>query len=172
MEERLWNYIDGLSSPEERIALEGLMASDRALRDQYAELLSVHTALHGSELEVPSMRFTKNVMEAIARQSLAPAATGYINKYVIRAIAGFLLVLFAGVLAYALVQARTGTTSSSFHLPAVHINPALLTEKNKLFSGAYTSVFMLVVVVSGLVLLDIFVLRRKANKQDQTSFRI
>lgn len=181
MEERLWDYIDGLDSPADRKALEALLASDPSVRAQYAELRAVHASLHESGLEEPSMRFTKNVMEAVAGRSIAPATTTYINKRVIRGIAAFFLTLITGILAYALFLGKGALTAGSggligsdaassavtriftpthhvptFTMPALHLDP-------------YVSVFMLVVVVSGLVVLDTFLQRRRKTASSKTA---
>src|ERR1700761_5730669 len=66
MEERLWDYIDGLSSTAERSAIEEMIASNIEWQRKYRELLDLNQMMNSSELEAPSMRFTKNVMEAIA----------------------------------------------------------------------------------------------------------
>ena len=67
IEARLWEYIDGLSVGEERSAVEQLIAENAAWKAKYQELLDMHQSLNLVELEQPSMRFTKNVMEEIAR---------------------------------------------------------------------------------------------------------
>ena len=68
MEDRLWDYIDGRMDAAERKAIEALLASDAAVREQYEDMLAVHTALSDAGLEEPSMRFTRNVMEAVAAE--------------------------------------------------------------------------------------------------------
>src|SRR5690242_16424826 len=73
MEQRLWDYIDGLCSPEERSSIQALLAENAAWQRKYKELLNVHQLMNDAELEAPSMRFTKNVMEEIARYQVAPA---------------------------------------------------------------------------------------------------
>src|SRR5580658_1433041 len=78
MEDRLWDYIDGISSPAERSAVETLIAANLQWQRKYRELLDVHQLLAGSELEEPSMRFSKNVMEEIARHHVAPATNTYV----------------------------------------------------------------------------------------------
>src|SRR5580698_698683 len=100
MEDRLWDYIDGLSSPAERSALEALIADNIEWQRKYKELLNVHQLMAGSELEEPSMRFTRNVMEEISRYHVAPATKTYINKNVIRGIGAFFLSLITGLLDY------------------------------------------------------------------------
>ncbi len=58
MEDRLWDYIDGLSSPAEKYRVETLIAVNMEWQRKYKELLNVHQLMTGSELEAPSMRFT------------------------------------------------------------------------------------------------------------------
>ena len=67
IDDRLWEYIDGLSSPEERISIEKLLDTNQEWKETYDELLEVHRLVHSSALEEPSLRFTRNVMEEIAK---------------------------------------------------------------------------------------------------------
>src|ERR1700722_12551855 len=67
MEDRLWDYIDGLSSPAEKTPGETLIAANLEWQRKYKELFNVHQLMAGSELDAPSMRFTQNVMEEISR---------------------------------------------------------------------------------------------------------
>ena len=67
MEDRLWEYIDGHSGPAEIAAIEQLLTGHREWQEKYKELLNVHQLLNASDLDAPSMRFTRNVMEEIAR---------------------------------------------------------------------------------------------------------
>jgi len=83
IEERLWNYIDGTSAAGERTAIEQLLQSNAEWKAKYHELLEVNELLRSSELEAPSMRFTKNVMEEISRLHIAPATKTYINNRII-----------------------------------------------------------------------------------------
>src|SRR3954465_9654687 len=91
MEQRLWEYIDGISPIEERSVVETLIRENAQWRTLYQELLQVHQSLTDIDLEQPSMRFTKNVMEEIAKHHIAPATKAYINKKVIWGIAAFFI---------------------------------------------------------------------------------
>ena len=82
-EERLWEYIDGQASVEERTVIEQLLQTDAEWKQAYHELLEVNKLLHSSELEAPSLRFSKNVMEEISRMQIAPATRSYINYQVV-----------------------------------------------------------------------------------------
>jgi hypothetical protein len=165
MEDRLWEYIDGLSTPEERSMIGELIAGSQEWREKYAELLNVHRMLNASELDAPSMRFTRNVMEEIARYHVAPATRTYINKNVIRGIGAFFLTLILGFLAYIVSQFHwTGGHGASNLLPN---DPNLGFEKldtvdlSKYINGTYISLFMLISVVMGFILLDMYLGRRK-----------
>jgi hypothetical protein len=170
MEDRLWDYIDGLSSPAERSAIEELLETNRQWQDAYSELLNVHGLLAGSELDAPSMRFSRNVMEEIARFHVAPATRSYINKNIIRGIGAFFLTLIAGFVAYILSQfhwtGHPGNGSSDL-IPA---NASLGLDKLKnvdvspAFNTTWLSLFMLISVIMGFVLLDMYLHRRKHSR--------
>src|SRR4030095_12055177 len=100
MEERLWNYIDGVNSEEEKSLIEKLLASDAAFKAKYQELLGLQQLLGKVELEEPSMRFTRNVMEEVAKYSVAKATSKYINKRIIWAIAAFFFIMIGAMLVY------------------------------------------------------------------------
>jgi hypothetical protein len=170
METRLWDYIDGLSSPAERSAIEELIAANIEWQQKYRELLGVHQLMDSTELEAPSMRFTKNVMEEIARYHVAPATRTYINKNIIRAIGAFFLTLIAGFLVYCLGQFTwifRPQPASNFESPALSSYTNTLDKFNwgKVFNGPFTTIFLLVIVVMGLMLLDMYLRRKK----EQTS---
>src|SRR6516164_3859134 len=61
IESRLWDYIDGLSNPEEKTAIEQLIDEHIEWRNKYKELLEVQQLMSSSELDMPSLRFTRNV---------------------------------------------------------------------------------------------------------------
>ena len=168
MEDRLWEYIDGLSSPEERSALEELVANHREWREKYAELLNVHQLLNASELDAPSMRFTRNVMEEIGRYHVAPATRTYINKNVIRGIGAFFLTLILGFLAYIVSQFHWSGGNGSSNLlsgnPNLGLDKINTIDPSKYINGTYISLFMLISVVMGFLLLDMYLQRRKRSR--------
>jgi hypothetical protein len=167
LENRLWDYIDGLGSPAERSALEALIAENVEWQRKYKELLNVHQLMAGSELEEPSMRFTRNVMEEIARHQVAPATKTYINKNIIRGIGAFFLSLIAGLLVYffATLKWSSGSSSSSptVKLPSVNLEGLDKVDYGKLVSNLPVTLFMLITVVMGLVLLDLYLRRKKTQ---------
>jgi hypothetical protein len=139
-----------------------LLASDREWQEKYHELLDVHELMQSSELEEPSLRFSKNVMEEIARLHIAPATRTYINKNIIRGIAIFFITVIAGFLVYGFGQ-LDWTSSGSGSVPSVNINKVDLTrlDLSKFFNNTYMNIFMMINVVLGLFLFD----RYLANKR-------
>lgn len=165
MEMRLWEYIDGLSSAAEKTVIEQLIQSNMEWKQKYGELMEVHEAMQSSELEAPSMRFTKNVMEEIAKFQIAPAAKTYIDKRVIWGIAIFFFTMIAGFLIYGFAQinwAEPGSGVIDKYLNNVNTNLDKV-DYSKFFNNTYMMVFMMLNLVLGLMLLD----RYLANKKKQ-----
>jgi anti-sigma factor RsiW len=106
IEIRLWEYMDGLGDASERAAVEELIQTHTEWRAKYAELLELNEMLQLTELEAPSMRFTKNVMEEIAHHHIAPATSSYINQRVIWGLSAFFITLIAGFIVYAFRHIR------------------------------------------------------------------
>lgn len=170
MEERLWDFIDGLSSPGEKSAIEALIAENLEWKRKYHELLDIHQLATGSGLDEPSMRFTRNVMEEIARYQVAPATKTYINKNVIRGIGAFFLSMIVGLIVFFVIQVlflqpKAAPVSGSkepllpkFDLPV----PAI--DFGKVFGSLPGMAFMFITVVMGLVLLDLYLQKRRNAK--------
>lgn len=157
-EERLWEYIDGFSSAEEKTVIEQLLESNAEWRAKYRELLGIQQLLQSSELEEPSMRFTKNVMEEISKLHIAPATKTYINKNIIRGLAIFFITMIVGFLVYGFGQIDW-TVQGDSKLP-VDLSKV---DYSKMFSNDWVNAFMMINVILGLFLLD----RYLANKRKQ-----
>jgi len=166
MELRLWDYIDGHCSPSEKSAIEELLATNREWQQKHRELLNIQQLLSSSELEAPSMRFTKNVMEEIARYHVAPATKTYVNKNVIRGIGAFFVTMILGMLTFMITQFRwtsstSGPDSLNQSIDKIGISRLDSLNYSKLFNSTYISVFMLIAIISGLMLLDMYLQQRK-----------
>jgi hypothetical protein len=164
MEERLWDYLDHLSSPTEISAIEELIAANREWQRRYNELLAVHQVMNGSDLEAPSMRFTKNVMEEIARYQVAPATKNYINKNIIRSIGAFFLLMILGFFIYCVGQFKWSgggnSSGSSTFIPQYNLNVEKF-NPGRIFTGAYANAFVLIMAVLTLVFLDMYLQNKK-----------
>jgi hypothetical protein len=172
IEERLWDYIDGLSSVGEKSEIEQLIATNREWQIRYRELLAAHELLNASELDAPSMRFTKNVMEEIARHHVAPATRTYINKNIIRSIGAFFLLMIAGFFVFVLGQFHWSGYTTAPSSPGIIAQYGTSLSNNltnnidkfnwgKVLSNTYVNIFIMVNTVLGLFLLDMYLQRRK-----------
>ncbi len=163
IESRLWDYIDGRNSMAEKSTIEKLLESNHEWKTKYHELLEVHQLLKSSELEQPSLRFTKNVMEEISRLYIAPATKTYINKKIIWGIASFFFITILGFLIYGFGQIDWNAKGDNT-LP-INFNKLDLSkvDLSKIFNNNFVNVFMMVNVLLALVLLDRFLANRRKN---------
>jgi anti-sigma factor RsiW len=162
IEEHLWEYLDGAGSAADRLFIEQLIASNAAWKAKYQELLELQDMLsHRLELDEPSMRFTQNIMEAIGKYQIAPAAKSYINKRIVWGIAGFFICTIIGSLiaVFAQVHWSAGSTTDSSFINKINLDKV---DISGLFNKTYTTIFMMINVVLGLVALDMFLRRKKA----------
>jgi hypothetical protein len=159
IEARLWDYIDGIDSATEKAAIEKLITENAIWRVKYQELLELHQLVQSSELEEPSMRFTKNVIEEIGKFHIAPAAKAYINKKVIWGIGSFFITMIIGFLIYAIAQVNwsEGSTGNAIGIDITKI------DFSKMFNNSLMNVFMMLNVILGLIFFD----RYLANKKNK-----
>jgi hypothetical protein len=158
IEQRLWEYIDGLSTGEERTTVERLIQENKQWRDTHQELLQVHQMLESTELEQPSLRFTKNVMEELARHHIAPATKAYINTKIIWGIAGFFVLSIVGCLIYGLGQIDWTLSDDTTNALGVDFSKV---EYGRLFNNTVMNIFMMLNAVLGLMLLDRYISNKR-----------
>jgi magnesium-transporting ATPase (P-type) len=158
IEIKLWEYIDGTLPSTENSFIEKLVSENTTWKQKYHELLELQQLIQTTELEHPSLRFTKNVMEEIAKYHIAPATKNYINKKVIWGIAIFFLTIIVGFIIYGFSQVQWSDSNSSM----IGIDLSKV-DYSKFFNNTYINIFMMMNVVLGLMLLD----RVLANKRKQ-----
>jgi len=163
IEVRLWEYIDGLSSNEEKTVIEKLVSENAEWKAKYHELLEVHQSLNLVELEEPSLRFTKNVMEEIAKYQIAPATKTYINSKVIWGIGIFFLAMIVGFLVYGIGQIDWTTAGDSKSTLGVDLTKI---DYSQMFNSNLMNGVMMLNVVLGLVLLDRYLSNKNKRLKD------
>lgn len=157
-EARLWEYIDGISN--EPSVIENLIRENSEWKVKYAELLETHQLIIQTELEHPSLRFTKNVMEEIARYQIAPATKKYINTKVIWGIAVFFITIIIGFLGYGFSQVDWPAAGSSTSPIGVDLSAV---DYSRMFNSSIVNGFMMLNILLGLTLLDRYLnMKRKA----------
>jgi magnesium-transporting ATPase (P-type) len=160
IEVRLWDYIDGNSSAEEINIIEKLLSDNEEWKEAYKEISNINQMLTSSEMEQPSLRFTKNVMDKISDYNLAPAAN-YINKKIIWAIGISFIILIGGFLIYAFTKLNWSASSGGnlyFDFKSIDLS--------RFINSTYMNLFLMASVVLGLMLLDRFLASRK-NQSSQ-----
>jgi hypothetical protein len=162
IEERLWDYIDGISSTEERSVINKLLQTDAEWKDKYNNLLEVSQLLLSSELESPSLRFSKNVMEEIARLHIAPATKSYINKKIIWSIGFFFIAMIIGFLIYGIGQ--TDWTTGQSNTVTDKLNKI---DFSKFFSNTWVNVLLMINVILGLFLLDNYLGNKRKKYREE-----
>jgi hypothetical protein len=161
-EQQLWSFIDGVSTPEEKATVEKLLAGNQEWKKKYEELLDIHHLMNSSELEQPSMRFTKNVMEKIALLNIAPATKNYINNKIIWGIGGFFITIIVSFLIYGFTQVNwneAGTTKLPINFSEV--------DFSKIFNNNIVNGFMMINVLLGLALLDRFLANKRRKFREE-----
>ena len=158
IEVKLWEYIDGLVEPAEKSAIEKLIEENMEWRAKYHELLDLHQSIDLVELEAPSMRFTKDVMEEIARHHIAPATKEYINKKIIWGIAAFFITVIVSFVIYGISQIDWTAGSPDGNLGGIDLTQV---DYSKMFNNTFVNVFMMLNIVLGLMLFDRYLNARK-----------
>ena len=151
IEQRLWEYIDGISTADERSVVETLIRDNAEWRALYQELLQVNQSLAAIDLEQPSMRFTKNVMEEIAKFHIAPATKTYINNKIIWGIAAFFMLSIVGFLIYAIGQIDWSISANSNSSLGIDLSKV---DYGRMFNSTVMNIVMMLNAVLGLMLLD------------------
>ncbi len=158
IENRLWDYIDGGISEEERFAIENLLQENTDWKQKYEELLILHQSISSPELQEPSMRFRINVMEAIHKTQFTPATKIYINKKIIWAIGFFFISTIISLLIYGLGQVEWSfSNSTNLKMPVDFSKINYDFFSNPLLRNA----FIMINIVLGLMLFDNYLTTRK-----------
>lgn len=164
IEERLWNFIDGSVSADEKTVIERLLETDEAWKAKYRELLQVNELLQSSELDAPSLRFTRNVMEEIAKLHIAPATQSYINKKIIWGIGFFFIAMLVGLLIYGIGQMTFAATPGEESAISKNLNKV---DFSKFFNNTWMNVLIGINVVLGLILLDNYLNNKRKHFQKE-----
>lgn len=154
----LWEYIDGVCNEVTHAYVKEMIATDEQWQNLYKELQALHQSIPNHiEAEEPSMRFTKNVMEAVADIHIAPATRTYASPAVIRLIGAFFIFTLVALLVYAVTI--TDWVRATENSPSVF----QLAFNNRIFNMVGW-----VNVVVGLLLVDSLLRKSKIRKPLQS----
>jgi len=158
----LWDFIDGTCTEAEKASVEKLIAENIEWKEKYYELLEVHQLIGATEPDAPSLRFTKNVMEEIAKNHIAPATNQYINNKIIWGIAAFFITVIVSLVIYGFSQVDWSVSQGKgYALPEL--------DFSAMFNNTYVNVFMMINVILGLMLFDRYLEDRKKHFKKQAN---
>lgn len=163
VEDRIWDYIDGFCSLEEKETIAQLIINDPVYRDKYAELMDLQQSLSLMELDEPAMAFTHKVMDKIAMQNQPLSAKASIDKRIIYGISS----LFGLMLLVCLVVIiKEIDWSASVTLPEnLKVNYKALESNFHLSVATKTTLmysFFMFDIIAGLMILDKYLRKRLA----------
>ncbi len=169
IEEKLWNYIDGSCTPEDKRAIALLIEQDEVYRKKYNELVLLNAEFTAMELDEPPMAFTYNVMETIRAEHASKPLKAAIDQRIIKGIGLFFVFTITIILVVALASIHwSAIFASGSHTPSKVVLPDL----HNLFTGPVMKGFLFFDVVLGLYLFDTYLRKKaltKANNSVQTS---
>lgn len=162
IEQQIWDYIDGLSTPAQKLMVEELLQTDHQWKMVYNELKGFDEMIGSSDIiEQPSLRFSKNVMEEVAKYKVAPPSNSYINKKIIIGIAAFFIIPIIGFLIYGITFIDF-SAQGTLKLPDTGIKFNL--DWSKYLNSTVINAFLLLDTVAGLLLLDRYLRRKKETE--------
>jgi hypothetical protein len=156
VEDQIWDYIDGVCSDTQKQEIETKIANDISFRKVYKELKALHTLMDATDLDEPSMSFTRNVMEQVNLEIAPISLKTKVDNRIIYSIAAFFILSMLSILIYAL--ANTSFSTSDFKMPSINVNVDLDIDASTKKIGL--QIFFFVDIILGLVYLDKF-LRKK-----------
>ncbi|WP_316819565.1 hypothetical protein [Pedobacter gandavensis] len=164
IEDEIWDYIDGTSNEEQRLAIAAKIASDPVYRSLYEELLDINTQMTEMDLEEPSMSFTRNVMEQVKLETAPMSLKTKVDKRIIYGISAFFITAILSIVVYILVNSNF--TFENFEISSFIPNKSL--NFSKYISPAFIKVFLFIDLLLALVFLDTL-LKRKRTQQNANS---
>lgn len=160
IEQKIWDYLDGTCSEQERKLTAQLIENDPEYRSVYEECQSVHLNISATELDEPSMSFTRNVMEKLQMEPVPGLVRSLIDKRIIYGIAAFFLITITGLLGLLFYQIDWSQYVTSgmpnYQIPEIDISKYLNT--NLIY------VFFFADIIAGLYLFDGFLRKRTRSK--------
>jgi len=160
IEQRIWDYLDGTGTLQERELTEQLIKSDPLYRQVYDECKSFNNLLSAADQDEPSMGFTRNVMERIDMEPVPASFKSLIDKRIIFGIAAFFLFTITALLVVLFYQIDWSQTGG-FEMPEFTM-PSIDTAKY--LNSNYINIFFFIDIIIGLYLFDGFLRKRLKSK--------
>ncbi|MEI8279995.1 MAG: hypothetical protein WCG87_09545 [Bacteroidota bacterium] len=158
---QIWEYLDASCDASSMARIADLIVTNAQWQQRHTEIAAFHKRIaQHCEPDMPSMRFTKNVMDVIVHTDIAPATKTYINRNIVKGIAAFFILLIAGTTIYAL---SVTDYSNGISNPALPFNIKDL-KLVAILNNRFLNILILINVLLGLVLLDSWLRKPRSNK--------
>lgn len=158
IEEKLWNYIDGDCTAEERTQIEARLLVDGQYQKVYEELLALNKALEHLEFEEPSMSFNRNVMDQVNLEIKPVALKTKVDNRIVYGIMAFFIISMLGIFGYVITQ-------SDFSLSASLSKINIQFDTEKLITPTFFKVFLVIDVVLILLFIDNYLRKGLTQKK-------
>ena len=160
LEQRIWDYLDGTGTEEERELTKQMIGSDPKFRATYEELRSIHMTVSSLDLEEPSMSFNRNVMEKIQLEAIPGSVKSLIDKRIIYGITAFFLITITALLGFLFYQ-TDWSMQSSFDMPEYKM-PEI--DTSNYLNSTLINIFFFADIIVALYLFDGFLNKRPDSK--------
>ncbi len=108
--ELLWKYAEGNCTPDEKVAVERMIASDPLLRKELEIMLDVQSNLAGMEAQSPSLHFTQNVIDALPELYANKEIEPLVKPIWMKVFVGAMVAIFAVIIS---IPKSSGTSTIS-----------------------------------------------------------
>ena len=160
LEQRIWDYLDGTGTEEERELTKQLIGSDSEFRAMYEELRSIHLTVSSMDLDEPSMSFNRNLMEKIDLEAVPGSVKSLIDKRIIYGITAFFLITITALLGVLLYQ-TDWSRQTSFDMPDFNM-PEI--DTSNYLNSTLINIFFFADIIVALYLFDGFLSKRKSPR--------
>jgi anti-sigma factor RsiW len=146
IEEQIWEYIDGELDAKDREAVAAKIASDPVFASVYVEMLELHQLMAATELEEPSMSFTRNIMDKVNLEMPPVSLKTKVDKRIIYGLAAIFLLAMVAVSWFAIAN----SSFSGMQLPTFHFTMNL----EQFISPISLQIFLFIDILLALLYLD------------------
>lgn len=134
IEQKIWEYLDGTCTEQERKLTERLIETEPEYQSVYEECRLFDLDISSAELDEPSMSFNRNVMDKIQMEPVPGSVKSLIDKRIIYGITAFFLLTITallGILFYQMDWSQPMTSDfSKFQMqgidPSEYINRTII----------------------------------------------
>ncbi|MDO8993484.1 MAG: hypothetical protein Q7U83_10490 [Daejeonella sp.] len=160
IEQRIWDYLDGTGTLQERELTERLIKTDPVYQQVYQECKSFNSLVSAADQDEPTMGFTRNVMERINLEPVHSSLKSLIDKRIVFGIAAFFLFTITALLGVLFYQIDWSQHISSgmqnYQIPEIDIS--------KYLNTTLINIFFFADIIAGLYLFDGFLRKRIRSK--------